>query len=61
MGRAVCTIPTLKSGLPHVGRDDDDGGVELCIVHNPCRVHSKASSAGSWSFYFAISFCCWTE
>ena len=21
----------------------------------------KAASAGSWSFYFPISFCCWTE
>ena len=47
----MCTIPTFKSGLPHVGRDDDGGGDggddgddgdELCIVHNPCRVHRQS-------------------
>ena len=38
----------LSQVFHHGGRDDDGGGddgddgVELCIVHNPCRVHRQS-------------------
>ena len=32
----MCTIPTFKSGLPHVGRDDDSGGDDIYIMMQFC-------------------------